>query len=232
METTEVPNWWGTMTSLGGYVDPIISEVMWTCRRHLGWHGHMGCVQHVSKFWTFGVLKSQLEHDTWPLPDWTTCLLPIFYHVATYHAVWRLGTLEGKYVTCCVGSKTAEGQSTYWPLIPKETRWLQVKASWEKAQEEIFETSKSWRSEAIHNQWYVGGHPSTDHELWVKIFWEEESEESWDSRRIESRSGSRSWKHEDRWAGLGWKFWSPKAMDKCFFSYAQGHGRSHMQIES
>jgi hypothetical protein len=82
----------------------------------------MGCVPCVSKFWEFGVLKSQLECDTWNLPDWAMCLLPVFHHVATNRAVRRLGTPEGKDVAGCIGLKTPEGPSTYRPLIPEDTR--------------------------------------------------------------------------------------------------------------
>lgn len=39
-------------------------------------------------------------------PDWTTCLFPVFHHVAIDCAIQRLGTLEGKDVTGCIELKT------------------------------------------------------------------------------------------------------------------------------
>jgi hypothetical protein len=80
----------------------------------------MGCVPHVSNFLALGVLKSLLECDTWHPPDWATCPLPVFCHVAIDCAVQRLRTSEGKDVTGYIGSKNLEGQSTYQSLIPED----------------------------------------------------------------------------------------------------------------
>jgi hypothetical protein len=55
-------------------------------------------------------------------PDWAMCLLLVFFHVVTDRAVQRLGTLEEKDVTVCIGSRTPEGWSTYRPLILEDTR--------------------------------------------------------------------------------------------------------------
>jgi hypothetical protein len=74
-------------------------------------------------------------------PDWATCPLPVFFHVVTYHAVWRLGTLEGKDVTGCIGSKKKARRLEYISTVDsrrhtsKDHR-LWVKALREKVQEE------------------------------------------------------------------------------------------------
>jgi hypothetical protein len=81
-------------------------------------------------------------------PDWATCLLPVFHHVVTDHAVWRLGTPVGKYVTGCVGSKTPEGpKAEYISTVDSrrhtsKDRRLRVKALWEKVQEESLKLLK------------------------------------------------------------------------------------------
>jgi hypothetical protein len=69
----------------------------------------MGFVPHVSNFLSYGVLKCQLERDMCHLPNWATCPLPVFLHMAKDRTVWRLGTLVGKDVTGCIGSKNPEG---------------------------------------------------------------------------------------------------------------------------
>jgi hypothetical protein len=57
------------------------------------------------------------------LPDWATCPLPVFHHMATDHVVRRLGTPVEKDVTGCVGSKTREGPKVgVQQLIPEDTR--------------------------------------------------------------------------------------------------------------
>jgi hypothetical protein len=79
-------------------------------------------------------------------PDWAMCPLPVFFHMVTDRAVRRLGTLEGKDVTGCIGLKTPEGQRLeYISTVDSrrhtsKDRRLRVKALWEKVQEEIFET--------------------------------------------------------------------------------------------
>jgi hypothetical protein len=58
-------------------------------------------------------MKCQLERDMCHVPDWATCLLLVFLHMETDRAIQRLGSLEEKYVTVYVGSRTPEGRSTY-----------------------------------------------------------------------------------------------------------------------
>jgi hypothetical protein len=152
------------MTSPRGDVDPGILEVTWLV--NITWDDmDTWDVPHVSKFWAFGVLKSQLERNTWHPLDWAMCPLPVFLYVATDHAVWRLVTPMGKYVTGCVGSKTPEGPNAeykstidYIRHTSKDCR-LQVKALWEKVQEESFETLEGRRSEAIHSSLICGRKP-------------------------------------------------------------------------
>jgi hypothetical protein len=67
-------------------------------------------VCHVfSNFWAFGTLKSRLERDTCHPPDWATCPLPTFLHVATDHAVQKTGHSRREGGDRLVGSKTPEG---------------------------------------------------------------------------------------------------------------------------
>jgi hypothetical protein len=50
------------------------------------------------------------------LLDWATCPLLVFLHVATDREVQRLGTLEEKYVTICIGSRNPKG-SEYISIV-------------------------------------------------------------------------------------------------------------------
>jgi hypothetical protein len=86
--------------------------------------------------------------------DWATCPLLVYLHVATDCVVRRLGTPVGKDVTGCVGSKTPEGQSTYRPLIPEDTRRQIVNFGESTLGESAggkFETFEARRAEEIHN---------------------------------------------------------------------------------
>jgi hypothetical protein len=93
-------------------------------------------------------MKSQLERDMCHPPDWATCPLPVFHHVATDRAVQRLGTLERKDVTGCIGSKNFEGPKPEYISTVDSIRHMSkdhrlwVKSLQEKVQEESLKLPK------------------------------------------------------------------------------------------
>jgi hypothetical protein len=117
----------------------------------------MGCVPCVSNIWAFGTLKIRLERDTCHPPDWATCLLPAFHHVATDRAVWKTGhprrercvrlhwveTPEGKagvYIDHRFQRTRVEGSSTSGESTPGENAGGK------------FETSEARSTEMIHSR--------------------------------------------------------------------------------
>jgi hypothetical protein len=84
-------------------------------------------------------------------PDWATCPLLVFFHVARDHAVRRLDTSEEKDVTVGIGSRNPE-ESKRFTDIDLYGLSTSGESTPEESEGEEFETPEAQRAEAIHNR--------------------------------------------------------------------------------